>query len=61
MRITVEDIPKEVSTGRECDAAKWNSKANRVKGTTEAVKTLNSYLDTLVSKISTLHTTMIAA
>ncbi|MDF2476684.1 MAG: recombinase [Sphingobacterium sp.] len=45
MRITVDGIPKEVSTGRECDPSKWNSKANRVKGTTEAVKTLNSYLE----------------
>ncbi|MGJ1484661.1 site-specific integrase [Sphingobacterium multivorum] len=61
MRITVEGIPKEVSTGRECDPSKWNSKANRAKGTTETVKTLNSYLDTLVRKVSTLHTAMIAA
>ncbi|MBD1429190.1 hypothetical protein H8B04_06340 [Sphingobacterium sp. DN04309] len=53
MRITVDGIPKEVSTGRECYPSKWNSKANRVKGTTEAVKTLKSYLDTLVTKIST--------
>lgn len=49
MRITVDGIPKEVSTGRECDPSKWNPKANRVKGTTETVKTLNSYLETLVS------------
>ncbi|VXC29589.1 Tyrosine recombinase XerD [Sphingobacterium multivorum] len=61
MRITVDGIPKEVSTGRECDPSKWNSKANRAKGTTEAVKTLNFYLDTLVSKISTIHTVMTAA
>ncbi|MDQ1148236.1 phage integrase SAM-like domain-containing protein [Sphingobacterium zeae] len=60
MRITVDGIPKEVSTGRECDPSKWNSKANRAKGTTETVKTLNSYLDTLVSKVSTIHSTMIA-
>lgn len=61
MRITVVGIPKEVSTGRECDPSKWNSKANRVKGTTETVKIQNSYLDTLVSKVSTIHTAMIAA
>ncbi|MGJ1536286.1 site-specific integrase [Sphingobacterium multivorum] len=61
MRITVDGIPKEVSTGRECDPSKWNSKANRVKGTIEAVKTLNSYLDTLVGKVSTIHTAMTAA
>jgi len=61
MRITVCGLPKEVSTGRECEPSKWNSKANRVKGTTETVKTLNSYLDTLVTKVSTIHTAMVAA
>ncbi len=61
MRITVDGIPKEVSTGRECDPSKWNSKANRMKGTKEAVKTMNSYLDTLVSKVNTIHTAMTAA
>ncbi|MDF2516655.1 MAG: recombinase [Sphingobacterium sp.] len=33
MRITVDGIPKEVSTGRECDPSKWNSEANRARGT----------------------------
>ncbi|HBI90302.1 MAG TPA: recombinase, partial [Sphingobacterium sp.] len=61
MRITVDGIPKEVSTGRECDPSKWSSKANRMKGTTEVVKTMNSYLDTLVSKVGTIHTAMTAA
>ncbi|MBB1644622.1 Arm DNA-binding domain-containing protein [Sphingobacterium sp. UME9] len=61
MRITVDGIPKEVSTGRECDPSKWSSKANRMKGTTEAVKTLNTYLYALASKVSTIHTTMTAA
>lgn len=32
-----------------------------MNGTTEAVKTMNSYLDTLVSKVSTIHTAMTAA
>jgi len=32
MRITVAGEPKEVSTGRECDPARWNAKANRAKG-----------------------------
>ncbi|WP_293931821.1 Arm DNA-binding domain-containing protein [Sphingobacterium sp. UBA6645] len=29
MRITVEGIPKEVSTGKDCDPCKWNSRGNR--------------------------------
>ena len=61
MRITVDGLPKETSVGRECEPSKWNSKANRMKGTTEAVKTVNSYLDALVSKISTIHSAMTAA
>lgn len=28
MRITVDGIPKKVSTGRECDPCKWNSGTN---------------------------------
>ncbi|UQA75492.1 hypothetical protein K2F45_00315 [Sphingobacterium siyangense] len=39
----------------------WNSKANRAKGTTEAVKILNSCLETLVTKVSTVHAVMVAA
>ncbi|WP_236537179.1 Arm DNA-binding domain-containing protein [Sphingobacterium composti Ten et al. 2007 non Yoo et al. 2007] len=58
MRITVDGIPKELSTGRECDPAKWISKANRAKGTKEDVKTLNAYLDTLEHKVADIHLQM---
>ena len=58
MRITVDGIPKEVSTGKDCDPCKWNSRGNRAKGTTENVKTLNTYLDTLEHKIADIHLQM---
>jgi len=58
MRITVDGIPKEVSTGKECDPIKWNSRGNRAKGTKEDVKTLNSYLDALEYKINEVHLQM---
>jgi hypothetical protein len=58
MRITVSGIPKEVSTGKDCDPSKWNSRGNRAKGTKEDVRTLNSYLDTLDYKITELHLQM---
>lgn len=58
MRITVDGIPKEVSTGKDCDPSKWNSRGNRAKGTTENVKTLNSYLDTIEHKIADIHLQM---
>lgn len=58
MRITVDGILKEVSTGRECDPTKWISKANRSKGTKEDVKTLNAYLDTMEHKVADIHLQM---
>jgi site-specific recombinase XerD len=51
LRITVDGIPKEISTGRSCDALKWNSNAGRCNGTKEDVKTLNAFLDTLQTKV----------
>src|SRR5690606_6521933 len=58
MRITVEGIPKEVSTGREYDPTKWISKANLAKGTKEEIKTLNAFLDILKHKIENIHLEM---
>lgn len=51
LRITVDGIPKEISTGRQCDLDRWNSNAGRVNGTKEDVKSLNAYLDTLQTKV----------
>jgi site-specific recombinase XerD len=51
LRITVDGIPKEISTGRSCDPLKWNSNAGRCNGTKEDVKTLNAFLDTLQTKV----------
>jgi site-specific recombinase XerD len=51
LRITVDGIPKEISTGRSCDHLKWNSNAGRCNGTKEDVKTLNAFLDTLQTKV----------
>jgi site-specific recombinase XerD len=51
LRITVDGIPKEISTGRKCDPGRWNSKAGRGSGTKEDVKSLNAYLDTLQTKV----------
>lgn len=51
LRITVDTIPKEISTGRQCDPERWNSKAGRVSGTREDAKSINAYLDTLQNKV----------
>jgi site-specific recombinase XerD len=50
-RITVDGIPKEISTGRQCDPDRWNVNAGRSNGTKEDVKSLNAYLDTLQTKV----------
>lgn len=55
MRITVSGIPKEISTNRECDPSRWNSKANRASGTKEEIKKLNLYLDALDHKVMNIH------
>jgi site-specific recombinase XerD len=51
LRITVDGIPKELSTKRTCDPGRWNSAAERAVGTREDSKALNAYLDTLQAKV----------
>jgi len=49
-RITVDGLPKEMSTKRFCEPEKWNAKANRAIGKKEDVRNLNAYLDVLQNK-----------
>ena len=51
LRITVDGIPKEISTERQCDPDRWNANAGRCKGTKEDVKSSNAYPDTLQTKV----------
>jgi site-specific recombinase XerD len=51
LRITVDGIPKEISTGRQCDPARWNANADRCNGTKEDAKSLNAFLDILQTKV----------
>ncbi len=50
LRITVDGMPKELSTKRRCDPNRWNSSAERAAGTKEDARALNVYLDTLQAK-----------
>jgi len=59
MRITVNGMPRELSTGKKCLPSKWDSKSNRAKGTKEDTKTLNSFLDTLSHKIAEIHLSLL--
>lgn len=47
LRITVNGIPRELSTKRECEPQRWNPYAQCAKGSNEDSKALNYYLDTL--------------
>lgn len=47
MRITVKGKRAEMTTGHECEPARWNAKAGKAIGTKEEVKLLNTYLDQL--------------
>jgi site-specific recombinase XerD len=51
IKITVDGLPKEISTKRKWDPERWNPQAGRASGTREDVKTLNQYLDSLEQKI----------
>ena len=51
LRITIDGKRTEVSTRRSIDPGKWNSSAGRGKGTKEEIKSLNSFLDLLLSKV----------
>ena len=61
LRITVDGIPKELSTKRLCDPGRWNSAAERAAGTREDSRALNTYLDTLQAKVYEAKRIMIEA
>ncbi len=55
LRITIDGIPKEISSKRNVLPAKWDSKLQKVIGNTEEVKTLNAYLKTLEQEVYKAH------
>lgn len=61
MRITVSGKRAEVTTGRECEPARWNSSTGRMSGTKEDARELNSYLDSLQAKVLNTHSEMTRA
>lgn len=51
LRITVDGIPKEIATKRNCDTERWNIHAQRSRGTNEDARSLNAFLDTLERQV----------
>jgi integrase len=52
LRITVDGEPREVSTKMSWPEARWDQNTGRATGTREDARTLNEFLDTLVTKIN---------
>ncbi|WP_070568945.1 site-specific integrase [Sphingobacterium sp. HMSC13C05] len=60
LRITVDGIRVEFSSGRGIEPERWNAKAGKAIGTKEETKTLNAYLERLKTDVSAVHTQLIA-
>lgn len=52
VRITVDGVPRETSTKRKWDVERWNQKIGRATGTREDARSLNQFLDSLVTKVN---------
>jgi site-specific recombinase XerD len=50
-RITIEGKRIDWSTGKYIKADKWSVEGNKIKGTSEEARTINSHLDLLKSKV----------
>ncbi len=51
MRVTVNGIRIDISANRFIQPARWSSQQNAMKGSSEAARTLNTYLSTLENKV----------
>ncbi len=58
LRITVAGKRAEITTGRECNPERWNSKTGRLTGTKDEVKSFNGYLDNLQAMVYQAHQTL---
>ena len=61
MRITVDGVPKELSTGKQCEPERWNPKTNRLEGKKEDARTINCHLKTIEDKVDQAHTDLFKA
>ncbi|MCL1666542.1 site-specific integrase [Elizabethkingia ursingii] len=59
LRITVDGIPREISTKRKWDATRWNQKTERATGNKEDAKSINYFLESLSTRISNYRTELI--
>ena len=55
LRITIDGIPKEISSKRNIIPQKWDSKLQKMSGSSEEVKAINNYLKTLEHEVFEAH------
>lgn len=60
LRITVDGIPKEMSTKRKWDSERWNQNTGRATGGKEDARSLNYFLDSLSNKIYNAKTDLLS-
>ena len=51
LRITVDGTRTEISTNRQVEPDRWNPQSERVNGSKEDARSINSYLDILQTKV----------
>ncbi|MDQ0594835.1 integrase [Chryseobacterium ginsenosidimutans] len=56
LRIIINGMPKETSTKRKWDVQRWNQHLGRATGTKEDARSINYFLDSLVTKINNYRT-----
>lgn len=59
LRITIDGIRTDISSKRFIDASKWNNKAQKVNGTCEEIRNINSALKSLEIKVYKSHMEMV--
>lgn len=55
LRITIDGVPREISSKRYIQPDKWDNKLQKVIGTSLEVKSLNAYLKTLEQQVYDAH------
>lgn len=55
LRITINGKPKEIASKRYVEPEKWDNKLKKVKGKSEEVKSLNTYLKALEQQVYDAH------
>lgn len=59
-RITIEGKRIDWSTGKYIQADKWSVEGNKIKGTSEEARTINSHLDLLKAKVINAERTLLS-